>query len=77
MTRNQRRRLARKRKDAKAVKLLSRALQVLNQEKAKANLSQPHRGRRTPVGLVSGIYSGTCKPVGFTRPLRYSKGECK
>lgn len=77
MTRHQRRRLARKRRDAKAETLLNRALRVLAVEKAKANLSQPHRGKRTPKGLVSSIYSGNANPLGYTRPLRYSKGAAK
>jgi hypothetical protein len=77
MTRHQRRRLARKRKDAKAEILNRRALTLLQQEKAKANLSQPKRGKRTPSGMVSSIYSGAANPLGYTHPLRYSKGECK
>lgn len=75
MTRHQRRRRARKRKDVEAMHLNNRALRVLQEERAKANLSQPHRGKRTPKGLVSSIYSGAANPMGFTRPLRYSKGE--
>lgn len=77
MTRHQRRRLARKRKDAKADILNRRALHVLQQEKAKANLSQPLRGKRSPKGVVSQIYSGAANPMGYTRPLRYSKGVAK
>jgi hypothetical protein len=76
MTRHQRRKLSRKRKDAKAELLNRRALHVLQSEKAKANLSQPKRGKRTPSGLVSSIYSGAANPLGYTRPLRYSKGVC-
>jgi hypothetical protein len=77
MTRHQRRKLARSRKNAKAEILNRRALHVLQQEKAKANLSQPMRGKRTPKGLVHQIYSGAANPVGYTRPLRYSKGAAK
>lgn len=77
MTRHQRRKLARKRKDAKAEILLRRALHVLSEEKAKANLSQPLRGKRTPSGMVSRIYLDRANPVGFTRPLRYSKGPAE
>lgn len=77
MTRHQRRRLARKRKDAKAEIMLRRALHVLATEKAKANLSQPYRGKRSPKGVVSQIYSGAANPMGYTRPLRYSKGPAK
>lgn len=75
MTRHQRRKLARKRKDAKAETLNKRAMLVLQQGKAKANLSQPHRGKRTPSGLVSSIYSGAANPLGYTRPMTWSKGE--
>jgi hypothetical protein len=74
MTRHQRRRLARKRKEAKAEILNRRALTLLQQEKAKANLSQPHRGKRTQDGLVSSIYSGAANPLGYTRPIRWTKG---
>ena len=77
MTRNQRRKLSRQRKDAKAVLLNSRALSLLQSEKAKANLSQPFRGRRTPRGMIASIYSGSGNPVGFTRPFKWSKGACK
>jgi len=77
MTRHQRRRLARQRKDAKAQIMLNRALRVLATEKAKANLSQPFRGKRTPKGMVSQIYLDRANPVGYTRPLRYSKGAAK
>lgn len=77
MTRHQRRRLARKRKDAKAETINQRALRVLAVEKAKANLSQPYRGRRTPLGLVSSIYGGAANSVGFTHPWVYSKGPAK
>jgi hypothetical protein len=77
MTRHQRRRLARKRKDAKAELLNRNALRVLQSEKAKANLSQPLRGKRTPSGMVSSIYSGSANPLGFTRPMLYSKGPAQ
>lgn len=77
MTRHQRRKLSRLRKDAKAELLNRRALHVLQSEKAKANLSSPKRGGRTPSGLVASIYSGAGNPVGFTRPLRWSKGPVK
>jgi|SwirhisoilCB2_FD_contig_51_11203794_length_845_multi_1_in_0_out_0_1 hypothetical protein len=77
MTRHQRRKLARSRKNAKAELLNRRALLILQSEKAKANLSQPKRGKRTPKGMVSSIYSGAANPLGFTRPLRYSKGVAK
>lgn len=77
MTRHQRRKLARKRKDAKAVILNRRALLVLQQEKAKRNLSQPLRGKRSPNGVVSSIYSGTANALGYTRPMTYSKGVAK
>lgn len=77
MTRNQRRKLARKRKDAKAEILNRRALHVLQSEKAKANLQSPFRGKRSPRGMVASIYSGAGNPVGFTRPMNWSKGPCK
>lgn len=89
MTRNQRRSLARKRKDAKAELLKRRALHVLQSEKAKANLSgsrsayrNPKTGKiervgRTPTGMIASIYSGAANPVGYTRPLRYTKGVAK
>lgn len=77
MTRQQRRRLVRKRKDAKAELLNRRALHVLQSEKAKANLSQPHRGGRTPSGLVSSIYGGAANSLGYTHPWVYSKGAAK
>lgn len=78
MTRHQRRRLARKRKEAKAEVMLNRALHVLATERTRANLSQPHRGKRTPKGLVSSIYSGNANPLGYTRPMKVpAKGRDK
>jgi hypothetical protein len=77
MTRHQRRKLARKRKDAKADILNRRALHVLQQEKAKLNLSRPKPRERTKAGLVSSIYSGAPNPLGYTRPLTWSKGAAK
>lgn len=78
MTRHQRRRLARKRKDAKAKLLNDRALRVLAMERTKANLSQPHRGKRTPTGMVSSIYLGNANPLGYTRPMKVpAKGRDK
>jgi hypothetical protein len=77
MTRHQRRKLSRMRKDAKAEFMLRRALHVLATERERSNLSAPKRGKRTPKGLVSSIYSGAANPMGYTRPLNYSKGACK
>lgn len=77
MTRHQRRKLARKKREAEAARLLSRALNTLKVERARHNLSQPLRGKRTPNGLVSPIYSGAANPLGYTRPLRYTKGPAK
>lgn len=77
MTRNQRRKLARCRKNAKSELMLRRALHVLATERTKANLSCPIRGKRTPSGLVSSIYSGAANPLGYTRPLQYTKGAAK
>lgn len=77
MTRHQRRKLARSRKDAKGEFMLRRALHVLATERTKANLSSPFRGKRTPSGLVSSIYSGAANPLGYTNPLRYTKGAAK
>ena len=77
MTRNQRRRIARQRKDAKSEIMLRRALHVLATERTKANLSTPVRGKRTPSGLVSSIYGGAANPMGYTRPMTYSKGAAE
>jgi hypothetical protein len=77
MTRHQRRKLARKRKDDRAELLNSRALRLLQSEKERLNLSKPKRGERTPRGLTSSIYSGAANPMGFTRPLTWTKGAAK
>jgi hypothetical protein len=77
MTRHQRRKLARLRKDAKSVVLERRALHVLQTERTRHNLSSPKRGGRTPSGLVSSVYSGAANPLGYTRPLTWSKGVAK
>lgn len=75
MTRQQRRRLARKRNLAKAIKLAGVIRKNEVEAKAKANLSQPYRGKRTPAGLVSSIYSGAANPMGFTKPNSYVKAN--
>ena len=77
MTRHERRRAAKRRAFAKALAVTNRFNTALVQDKVKANLSQPLRGKRTPHGLVSSIYSGTAKSVGFTNPDRSSRGVAK
>jgi hypothetical protein len=58
MTRHQRRKLARARKDAKAAILNSRALALLQSEKLKHNLTE-RKSKRSPRGLGNrGIYQG-------------------
>jgi hypothetical protein len=58
MTRHQRRKLARARKDAKAELLNSRALFLLHEEQRKRNLTE-RKGKRSPKGLGNrGIYLG-------------------
>lgn len=44
----------------------------------RANLSGP-RPSRSSAGIVSAIYSGAANPVGYTRPMRYSRkaSECR
>lgn len=77
MTRHQRRKLAKKRLAAKLALGISRELHIRKLAKERDNLSSPVRGKRTPTGLVSSIYSGAANPLGYTRPLRYTKGACK
>ena len=58
MTRHQRRKLARARKDANAEKINARALHLLQSERIKANLVE-RKGKRSPRGLGNrGIYAG-------------------
>jgi hypothetical protein len=77
MTRHQRRKLAAKRKFAKALAVTNRLNSQLVHERVKANLSQRKPRERTPHGTVSSIYSGAANPMGYTRPLTYSKGAAK
>lgn len=59
MTRHQRRKLARARKDAKADLLLSRAVHVLQTEKLKRNLVE-RKAKRSPKGMGnSSLWDGT------------------
>ena len=60
MNRHQRRKLARARKNAKAVILNSRAMLVLKEEQAKQNLgkARPNRFERSGCLGNRGIYSG-------------------
>lgn len=51
MTRNQRRKAARERKEAKAAKLNAWALQTLQRETVKHNLANPKRPERSPKGM--------------------------
>lgn len=58
MTRHQRRKLARARKNAKGELLNSRALALLTSEQLKRNLTRA-KGKRSPKGLGNrGIYQG-------------------
>lgn len=69
MTRNERRKAARKRKDAKASILMARALRILKEETAKRSLSDPRLPKRSPKGLGNrGIYQaiGMFPAPGFT-----------
>lgn len=59
MTRHQRRKLARGRKDAKAAILNSRALAILASERTKANLSNPHHAKRSGKLGNRAVYSGS------------------
>jgi hypothetical protein len=60
MNRHQRRKLSRVRKEAKASKLLSRAIMVLREETQKRNLAhkRPNRFERSGSLGNRGIYSG-------------------
>jgi hypothetical protein len=77
MTRHQRRKALRARKDRQAEFLLSRALRVLAIEKTRANLSSAPNAKRTPRGMVQRIYSGAAEPFGYTRPDRSSRGPAE
>ena len=78
MSRNQRRLASQKRRNlavcdaANTAKLKAKAAVIRGNVKAlgKAANSRPH----VSAGLVSSLYTGAGNPVGFTRPLRYSKG---
>lgn len=60
MNRHQRRKLSRKRKDARAAKLNARAMQVLKEERRKLNLERPRPNRFERSGSLGnrGIYGG-------------------
>lgn len=73
MTRHQRRKLARARKDAKAAKLNARAMQVLKEETRKRNLSSA-MPKRSPRGLGNrAIYQA----VGMYPAPGYTSGAFK
>jgi hypothetical protein len=69
MTRLERRKRSRARKDAKAAKLNARALSLLNAERTKAFYSDPMQRiasnfTRSPKGMGNApIYRGTCYPA--------------
>lgn len=77
MTRHQRRKLAERRRLSKAIRLANVMRCMANVETTRDNLGSPKRGERTPSGLVSSIYSGAANPLGYTRPLRFTKGAAK
>lgn len=73
MTRHQRRKAARARKDAKAAILNSRALHVLVTERTKANLTE-RKAKRSPKGLGNrGIYQA----IGMYPAPGYGSGAFK
>lgn len=59
MTRHQRRKLARSRKDAKAAILNSRAISLLQREKAKRNLETSPKARRSGKLGNRAVYTGS------------------
>jgi hypothetical protein len=74
LSRNARRLNAKLRAGRVACDAANSAMVRERQATVRANLSNPRRGERTKVGLVSSIYSATAKPVGFSHPLRWTKG---
>ena len=86
MTRLERRKRSRARKDAKAAKLMSRALVVLNEERSKQFYSDPRlRGKpqRSPKGMGNNrVYSGTLYPMpgygtGAFKEAPLSERQCR
>lgn len=74
MTRHERRKAVRARKNAKAEILERRALRVLQEEQSKRNLSMRGRPERSPKGMGNrGIYSG----VGLYPTKGYGTGAFK
>ena len=85
MTRNERRKRSRARKDAKAAKLNARALSVLNAERTKQFYSDPRlRGKAERSGCLgnAAIYRGTCYPApgygtGAFKERSLSERQCR
>lgn len=72
LSRSQRRMIAKKRRNLALCDAINSAAVTARQETVKSNLSRPAR-RENSRGLVFD-YSPAVKPVGFTRPMRFSKG---
>lgn len=78
MNRHQRRKRSLLRKAEQLRKLEARRVIADNQmrlEKTRDNLSQPWRGKRSPKGMVSSVYTGAANPVGYTRRDGYTKAN--
>lgn len=72
VSRNARRRVAKLRRGLAETDAHNTALVMARQDIIKGNLSKPAK-RDNSRGLVFN-YSPAVKPVGFTRPLRWTKG---
>lgn len=85
MTRLERRKRSRARKEAKAAHLMGRAMRVLNEERTKAFYSDPsQRGKVERSGCLgnAAIYRGTCYPApgygtGAFKSAPLSERQCR
>ena len=74
LSRNARRLNAKKRATLRATDAANTAMVLARRDTERRNLSNPRRGSRSEAGLVSSIYSAVAKPVGYSRPMRWTKG---
>ena len=81
MNRHQRRKRSLLRLAEKLRTLEARRVQEVDRqrkEKVRDNLSNPRRGERSPRGMGNlSIYDGAATPVGFSKPLTWTRGACK
>lgn len=75
LSRNARRKASKVRVNRREAEAHNNALVIARREARRNPVKGPLE--RTPSGLVSSLYSGAARPVGYTKPQSFSRGVPK